>query len=114
MAHLRSAEASIRSRLPLVRAMCSPMAGTPGLNYAAPWTRFGVWTLQIVKRSDAAKGFELLAPPLGGRAHLRMARAVPPIGQGLGEIHCLVPRLGSLIAHIRLVTRRLARYCYVA
>ncbi len=72
--------------------------------YAGPKLRgalaeIGRWVIQIVKRSDTAIGFEVIPRTLsspqaatagqwmGCRAHLRLARALPPTGQRLGENH---------------------------
>ena len=42
----------------------------------------GEWTIEIVKRSDAAKGFVLLPRRLGGGAHPCLAEPQPPTGEG--------------------------------
>ncbi len=73
----------------------------------------GDWTLEIVKRSDAAKGFEILPRRwvvertfawLG-----RCRRLAKDWEKSIASAEAWI-----MIAHIRLVTRRLARYCYVA
>ena len=53
--------------------------------YAGPKLRralekIGKWTLEIVKRSEVAKGFERLPRRLCPRARLRMARTMPETG----------------------------------
>ena len=45
----------------------------------------GNWTIEIVKRSDIAKGFEII-PKLGRRTRLCLVELMPQIGQRLGEI----------------------------
>ncbi len=54
-----------------------------GPTLQAALAKIGHWTIEIVKRSYSMKGSEIL------------------------------PRRWILIAHIHLVTRRIARYCYV-
>ena len=75
--------------------------------------RTGDWTLQIVKRSDTAKGFEVLPHRwvvertfawLG-----RCRRLAKDWEQSIASAEAWV-----IVAHIRLLTRRLGRYCYVA
>ena len=41
--------------------------------------------VEIVKRSDHAKGFVVLAKAMGRRTHIRMARTLPTARQGLGK-----------------------------
>ena len=100
------------------------------IRYAFPWLRhvfadgayagpklhgalekIGEWTLEIIKRSDAAKGFEVLPRRwvvertfawLG-----RCRRLAKDWEKSIASAEAWL-----LIAHIRLVTRRLARYCY--
>ena len=73
----------------------------------------GDWTVKIIKRSDCAKGFEILPRRwvvertfawLG-----RCRRLVKDFEKTIASAEAWIT-----IAHIRLVTRRLARYCYVA
>ena len=71
----------------------------------------GEWTVEIVKRSDTAKGFELIPRRwvvertfawLG-----RCRRLAKDWEKSVASAEAWL-----LVAHIRLVTRRLARYCY--
>ena len=73
--------------------------------------RIGDWTLEIVKRTDKAKGFEVLPRRwvvertfawLG-----RCRRLAKDFEKTIQSAEAWI-----LIAHIRIVTRRLARYCY--
>ena len=73
----------------------------------------GDWTLEIIKRSDTAKGFEVLPRRwvvertfawLG-----RCRRLAKDWEKSIASAEAWV-----FVAHIRLLTRRLARYCYVA
>ena len=84
--------------------------------YAGPKLRrrlakIGSWTLQIVKRSDKAQGFEVLPRRwvvertfawLG-----RCRRLAKDWEKTIASAEAWI-----MIAHIRLLTRRLARYCY--
>ena len=85
--------------------------GAPGvlasIRYLFPWLRhvfadgayagekletalagFGQWTLEIVKRSDQATGFEGTATALGGRANPRLVWSQPAAGEGFRNDHC--------------------------
>ena len=44
-------------------------------------------TIEIVKRSDQASGFDGPAAALGRRTHLGLAQSLPPPRQGLREPH---------------------------
>jgi transposase len=75
--------------------------------------RIGAWTLQIVKRSDKAKGFEVIPRRwvvertfawLG-----RCRRLAKDWEKSTASAEAWIN-----VAHIRLTTRRLARYCYVS
>lgn len=84
--------------------------------YAGPKLRaalgeIGDWTVEIIKRSDTAKGFEVLPRRwvvertfawLG-----RCRRLAKDWEKSIASAEAWI-----LVAHIRLVTRRLARYCY--
>lgn len=77
---------------------------------AAPHDQ-GVWTIEIIKRSDTAKGFELLPRwwvvertfAWLGRCR-RLAKDWEKTAQS--------STVWAFIASIRLISRRLARYCY--
>ena len=75
--------------------------------------RIGEWTMAIIKRSDAAKGFELL--PCRGvveRTFAWLGRCRRLAKDWEKTIASAEARI--TIAHIPIVTRRLARYCYVS
>ena len=70
--------------------------------YAGPELRealkaSGRWTIQIVKRSDTAEGFEVL--PRGWVVERTLARAMPPPVKGLGEINSQRSGLGHHCTH---------------
>ena len=101
---------SIRHAFPWLRHLFADGA------YAGPklkgaLARIGDWTLEIVKRTDKAKGFEVLPRRwvvertfawLG-----RCRRLAKDFEKTIESAEAWIT-----IAHIRLVTRRLARYCY--
>ena len=89
---------SIRTRWPWLRHVFAD-GGYAGPKLEGALRRLGDWTLEIVKRSDTAKGFESPAAAMGGRAHPRMARALPPPRKGLGEVHRLGRGVGLRRPH---------------
>ncbi len=110
---------SLRHSFPWLRHVCAkPAPAKAGAGYAGPKPRgvlekTGDWTMEIVKHSDSAEGFE----PLPRRWVVERAFA------WLGRCRSLAKDFEKTIksaeawitiAPIRLVTRRLARYCYVA
>jgi len=101
---------SIRHQFPW---LCHVFAdgGYAGPKLRAALDKIGAWTLEIIKRSDTAKGFELLPRRwvvertfawLG-----RCRRLAKDWEKSIASAEAWL-----FIAHIRLVTRRLARYCY--
>jgi transposase len=102
---------TIRARWPWLRHIFAD-GGYAGPKLKDALRRIGDWTLQIVKRSDTAKGFEVLPRRwvvertfawLG-----RCRRLAKDWEKSTASAEAWI-----LVAHIRLVTRRLARYCYV-
>ena len=103
---------TIRHRFPWLRHLFADGA------YAGPklrgaLDRIGDWTVQIVKRSDHAEGFEVLPRRwvvertfawLG-----RCRRLAKDWEKTIASAHAWL-----LIAHMRILTRRLARHCYSA
>jgi len=76
-------------------------------------SRFGDWTIEIIKRSDTAKGFEVLP------RRWVVERTFAWLGRSRrlakdGEKSIASAEAWVFIAHIRLLTRRLARCCYVS
>ncbi len=75
---------SIRSAFPWLRHVFAD-GGYAGEKLEQSLVPPGDWTIDIVKRSDLAKGFVLL--PLGRRADPRLDQPQPPACQGLREIN---------------------------
>ena len=101
---------SIRDGFPWLRHVFADGAYA-GPKLCAALARIGDWTVEIIKRSDTAKGFEVLPRRwvvertfawLG-----RCRRLAKDWEKTIASAEAWI-----LIAHIRLVTRRLARYCY--
>jgi transposase len=102
--------ASIRKAFPWLRHIFADGA------YAGPklkgaLEKIGDWTMEIIKRSDAAKGFELLPRRwVVERTFAWLGRCRRLAKDWEKSIESA--RAWIFIAHIRIVTRRLARYCY--
>ena len=103
---------SIRARWPWLRHVFAD-GGYGGPKLEEALRGFGDWTLEIVRRSDTAKGFEVLPRRwvvertfawLG-----RCRRLAKDWEKSIASAEAWI-----FVAHIRLLTRRLARYCYVA
>ena len=101
---------SIRARWPWLRHVFAD-GGYAGPKLKGVMSRLGDWTIEIIKRSDTAKGFKVLPRRwviertfawLG-----RSRRLAKDWEKSIASVEAWV-----LVAHIRLLTRRLARYCY--
>jgi len=68
--------AAIINRFPWLRHVFAD-GGYGGDKLCDALARIGKWTLEIIKRSDTAKGFELFASALGCRADIRLAQPKP-------------------------------------
>ena len=101
---------SIRHAFPWLRHVFADGAyGGPKLQAAL--ADIGDWSVEIIKRSDTAKGFEVLP------RRWVVERTFAWLGRCRRLAKDWEKTIASaeawlLIAHIRLVTRRLARYCY--
>lgn len=102
---------SIRHACPWLRHVFAD-GGYAGPKLRGALDRIGEWTLEIVKRSDTAKGFEVLPRRwvvertfawLG-----RCRRLAKDWEQSIASSEAWIN-----IAHIRLTARRIARYCNV-
>jgi len=101
---------SIRHGFPWLRHLFADAAyGGPKLRAALE--DIGDWTVEIIKRSDTAEGFEVLP------RRWVVERTFAWLGRCRRLAKDWEKTIASaeawlLVAHIRLVTRRLARYCY--
>ena len=100
---------SIRSSFPWLRHVFAD-GGYAGPKLRGALAKIGDWNLQIVKRSDIAKGFELLPRRwvvertfawLG-----RCRRLAKDWEKSIASAQAWI-----FIAHIRILTRRIARHC---
>lgn len=103
---------TIRLRWPWLRHVFAD-GGYAGKKLRGRLEKIGDWTIRIIKRSDSATGFEVLPRRwvvertfawLG-----RCRRLAKDFEKTIQSAQAWIT-----IAHIRLVTRRLARYCYVS
>lgn len=102
--------ASIRTTYPWLRHIFAD-GGYAGPKLRRALDRIGDWTLQLVKRSDDAKSFEIIPRRwvvertfawLG-----RCRRLAKDWEKSIASAEAWIN-----VAHIRLTTRRIARYCY--
>ena len=102
---------AIRHRFPWLRHVFAD-GGYAGPKLRQAMVGHGDWTIEIIKRSDATKGFEVLP----------RRWVVERTFAWLGRCRRLAKdwerslessTAWTLVASIRLMTRRLARYCYV-
>jgi len=103
---------SIRARWPWLRHVFAD-GGYAGPKLKEAIRRFGDWTIEIIKRSDTAKGFEVLP------RRWVVERTFAWLGRSRRLAKDREKSIASseawiFVAHIRLLTRRLARYCYVS
>jgi transposase len=103
---------AVRARWPWLRHVFAD-GGYAGPKLRAALGRLGTWTIEIVKRSDSARGFEVLP----------RRWVVERTFAWLGRCRRLAKDWESsvasaeawiFVAHIRLLTRRLARFCHAS
>ena len=103
---------SIRTRWPWLRHIFAD-GGYAGPKLEQALLRLGDWTLEIVKRSETAMGFEVLLWRWVVERTLawlgRCRRLAKDWEKSIASAEAWV-----FVAHIRLLTRCLARCCYVA
>ena len=103
--------ASIRQSCPWLRHVFAD-GGYAGAKLRKAMAKIGDWTIQIIKRSDTAQGFELLPRRWVVERTLawlgRCRRLSKDWEKSIASAEAWVN-----VAHIRLTTRRLARYCHV-
>lgn len=100
---------SIRQTFPWLRHVFAD-GGYAGPKLRGALAKIGDWTLQIVKRSDTSKGFQVLP------RRWVVERTFAWLGRCRRLAKDWETTIASAeawitIAHIRIVTRRLARYC---
>jgi len=101
---------AIRHRFPWLRHIFAD-GGYAGDKLRATLRGQGVWTLEIIKRSDTAQGFELLPRRwVVERTFAWLGRCRRLAKDWETTIESSTP--WAFIASIRLMSRRLARYCY--
>jgi putative transposase len=103
---------AIRYRFPWLRHVFAD-GGYGGPKLRAALKGHGEWTIEIIKRSDTAKGFEVLPRRWVVErtfAWLGRCRRLAKDWEASTESSTA----WAFISSIRLMTRRLARYCYVS
>ncbi len=103
---------SIRHAFPWLRHVFAD-GGYAGPKLRGKLAKIGDWTMEIVKRSDTAKGFEVIPRRWVVERTFAWLNRCRRLAKDW-EKTIVSAEAWILIAHIRLVTRRLARYCYVA
>jgi putative transposase len=114
---------AIRHRFPWLRHVFAPFqrckhrlramdGGYAGLKLRQAMAGHGDWTIEIIKRYDAAKGFEVLPRRwVVERTFARLGRCRRLAKDWERSLESSTA--WTLVASIRLMTRRPARYCYV-
>lgn len=103
---------SIRTRWPWLRHVFAD-GGYAGPKLREAMKKHGDWTIEIIKRSDTATGFEVLPRRwVVERTFAWLGRCRRLAKDWEKTIASAIA--WALIAHIRIVIRRLARYCYVS
>jgi len=101
---------SIRHRFPWLRHVFADAAyGGPKLEGALE--NIGEWKMEIIKRSDHAQGFEVLPRRWVIERTFAWLNRCRRLAKDW-EKSIASAEAWLLVAHIRLLTRRLARYCY--
>jgi len=99
--------ASIRFLYPWLRHIFAD-SGYAGAKLRGALRRSGRWTVEIIKRSDTAKGFEVLPRRWVVERTFAWLNRLPQTRQGLRG-NDRKRRSMLFIAHIRVLTRKLAR-----
>ncbi len=103
---------SIRHRFPWLRHVFAD-GGYAGPKLRAALTGRGDWTIDIIKRSDTAKGFEVLPRRwVVERTFAWLGRCRRLAKDWEASIESSTA--WTFIASIKMMTRRLATYCYPA
>ena len=101
---------SIRHRFPRLRHVFAD-AAYAGPKLSGDLEEIGAWTVEIIKRSQGAQGFEVLPRRWVVERTFawlnRCRRLAKDWEKSIASAQAWI-----LVAHIRLLSRRLARYCY--
>ena len=101
---------AIRQRFPWLRHIFAD-GGYAGQKLRDAMARHGDWTIEIIKRSDAAKGFEILPRRwVVERTFAWLGRCRRLANDW--ETSIASSTAWALVSSIRILTRRTARYCY--
>jgi transposase len=87
--------------------------GYAGPKLRSALNRIGAWTIEIVKRSDTARGFEVLPRRWVVERTFAWLGRCRRLAKDW-EASVASAEAWIFVAHIRLLTRRLARFCYVS
>ena len=101
---------AIRQRFPWLRHIFAD-GGYAGQKLRDAMARHGDWTIEIIKRSDAAKGFEILPRRWVVERTFAWLGRCRRLAKDW-ETSIASSTAWALIASIRMLTRRTARYCY--
>ncbi len=103
---------AIRYRFPWLRHVFAD-GGYAGEKPRSALKRHGDWTIEIIKRSDTASGFEVLPRRrVVGRTFAWLGRCRRLAKDCEASIESSTA--WAFIANIKLMARRLARYCHVS
>lgn len=102
--------ASIRKPFPWLRHIFAD-GGYAGKKLRSALSKMGDWTIEIIKRSDTAKGFEVLPRRWVVERTFAWLGRCRRLAKDW-ETSTASAEGWMMVAHIRLTTRRLARYCY--
>lgn len=103
--------AAIRYRFPWLRHIFAD-GGYAGNKLKDALANMGNWTVEIIKRSDAAKGFVLLPRRWVVERTFAWLGRCRRLAKDW-EKSIASSTAWALIASIRMITRRTARYCYI-
>jgi len=101
---------AIRQRFPWLRHIFAD-GGYAGQKLRDAMARHGDWTIEIIKRSDAAKGFEILPRRWVVERTFAWLGRCRRLAKDW-ETSIASSTAWALVASIRMLTRRTARYCY--
>lgn len=101
---------SIRNRWPWLRRIFAD-GGYAGPKLKADLDGHGTWAVEIIKRSDTAKGFEILLRRWVAERTFAWLGRCRRLAKDWEKTIASATAM-AFLAHIRLLIRRIARYCY--